>query len=270
MSTFGGFDPGTFQSWALNLFPSVFVTAGVVRGLQCTQTSPTGLSVQLSTDPTFLDGVAYLPNGCWVRIDAVLTLSVPGNSSGATRTDAVVATVDPSGSPTPRIAYVTNWAGGFSGATNQLVIATVSVANNASTIVNGNITQNPTTAGFTGASQARQLAAGGQVLTTATSTYLTASLDQSGSAQFNVSTQYGTARGTTITTVDASNINHAALYITPTAISALYPIAANISADAGASVFLKLNTTGTRIYLSNVTTGITFNKYDLLVLMPFA
>lgn len=143
MTIYGGFEPGTFQAWALNLAQSVFGTAGIARGMQVQPTSPAGLSVQVSIDATALDGVCYLPNGGWLRIDAVQQLSVPSNSSGVTRNDAVVATMDPTQTGSASLAYVTNWAGGFAGGTNnQFVLATVSVPNGAATITSGNITQN--------------------------------------------------------------------------------------------------------------------------------
>src|SRR5579859_5710407 len=149
MAVYGGFEPGTYQAWALNLSQNVFGSPGIARGLQVVPTNPLGLSVNVTVDPTALDGVGFLPNGCWVRIDAALLLNVPSNGTGQTRNDAVVATVDPTGNLATSLSYVTNWSGGFAGGTNnQLVLALISVPSGASSIVSGNITMSTVAASF--------------------------------------------------------------------------------------------------------------------------
>jgi hypothetical protein len=147
MATYGGFTNGTYPAWALNLLQNVFGTAGIARGLQVT--APGGMTVGVSLNGPTSDGVCFIANGGFVRIDAALTFSVPNNGSGGTRTDAIVAFVDPTGaaSPSTSITYQTNWAGGFGGASaNQLVLALITVANGASSISSGNISMNSATA----------------------------------------------------------------------------------------------------------------------------
>lgn len=151
MAIYGGFAPGTYNGWSLNLLADIFVTPGISRGLQVT--APGGMQVNVGVDATNGDGVCWLPNGCFVRIDAATAFAVPGNGSGSTRTDAVVAFCDPTGASNPSfsLSYQTNWSSGFApGTTNQLVIALVSVANGAVTISPGNITQNTAAASITG------------------------------------------------------------------------------------------------------------------------
>lgn len=142
MSVYGGFDPGTFQAWSLNLFSNIFLSPGIARGFTVTQNSPAGMSVLATLDPTANDGVVYLSNGAWVRIDSTQTFSIGANSSGSTRTDALVAEVDPANSSNFSLGIQANWANGFVPGANQFVIALISVANGASSITNGNITMN--------------------------------------------------------------------------------------------------------------------------------
>lgn len=150
MSVYGGYDPGTFQAWALNLFTNIFVKAGIARGMSVTQTATPSMAVLVNLDPTANDGVVYLANGCWLRIDAQQTFSIGANSSGSTRTDALVATVDPSGTPAPSLTIQANWPNGFTApSANEFVVALISVANGASSILNANITLNSATASVT-------------------------------------------------------------------------------------------------------------------------
>lgn len=154
MATFGGFAPGSYNAWALNLITDVFCTPGVARGMQVT--APGGMAVSLGVDPVALDGVVVMPNGGWLRIDQAITYTVPANGGSSTRTDAIVAFLDPTGVANPEfsITYNSNWAGGFTGGTvNQQVIALVSVAVGAVSIAAGNITMNPTTSHFGNPSQ---------------------------------------------------------------------------------------------------------------------
>ena len=158
MTTYTGFDPGTFQPWALNLTQDALGTAGVARGMQVTPAAPAALTVVVGIDPYNLDGVCFLPNGAWARIDAALNLSVPANNSGVARTDAVVAQIDPTGINPGVISYITNWTTGWKGngygtpssPNNQLVLALVTVPNGASSIVASNIAQTPLRAGASG------------------------------------------------------------------------------------------------------------------------
>lgn len=149
MATYGGFGPGNYNAWALNLLTDVFCTPGVGRGMSVT--APGGMAVTVGVDGTAGDGVVVLPNGGWVRIDQAVTFTVPSNTSGSTRNDAVVAFLDPTGVANPEysLTYNSNWAGGFTGNTNnQWVIATISVPNNAVSISLSNITMNPSVANF--------------------------------------------------------------------------------------------------------------------------
>lgn len=256
MTVYGGFQPGTYQAWALNLQQSTFGAAGIARGMQVTPTAPAGMSVLVTIDGTHGDGVCYIQNGGWVRIDATLTLAVPSNSSGNTRNDAVVATMDPTGATAASIQYIQNWSGGFAGASaNQLVLALVAVPNNATSIASGNITQQTQAASFGSSNTSGNLLPGGQVQTTATSTYFITNINTSGNLEVDVSTQLGTQRGFVIAPVDHSGINHPALIL-----------------DAAGTGTIPTMTTSAnvRLYLANVTTGITFKKYDLLLLLPFA
>lgn len=152
MTTYGGFDPGTFQPWALNLTQNVLGSSGIGRGMVVQPTNPAGLSVQVSVDPIAGDGVLFLANGAWLRIDATTTLTVPGNSSGSTRTDAVVAFVDPTGvGGAPSLTYQTSWASGFKPGTNQFVLALVNVPNAATSVIAANIVNTQLVANVGGA-----------------------------------------------------------------------------------------------------------------------
>lgn len=209
MAVYGGYDPGTFQAWALNLFNGIFVSAGIARGFQVTQNSPTGMSILATLDGTHSDAVVYLANGCWLRIDAVTTFSIGSNSSGSTRTDALVATVDPSGNPTVSLAVQANWSNGFTApATNQFVIALISVANGASSILNANITMNAATASITtGAGGANSLQASDGVGLTVQ--------DSSASSTLSViltGLTSGVGRGIAIQTMDSSAIGHTSTF----------------------------------------------------------
>lgn len=149
MATYGGFAPGSYNAWALNLITDVFCTPGVSRGMNVT--APGGMAVSLGVDPVALDGVVVLPNGAWMRIDQAITYTVPANGGSGTRTDAIVAFLDPTGVANPEfsITYNANWAGGFTGNTNnQWVIAQINVAVGAVSIAANNITMNPNTAHF--------------------------------------------------------------------------------------------------------------------------
>lgn len=148
MATYGGFAPGSYNAWALNLITDIFCSAGVARGMQVT--APGGMAVSLGVDPTALDGVVVLPNGGWVRIDQAITYTVPANNGSGTRTDAIVAFLDPTGVANPEfsITYNSNWSNGFTGNGNQQVIALISVAVGAVSIALSNITMNPATAHF--------------------------------------------------------------------------------------------------------------------------
>lgn len=153
MTVFGGFDPGTWQAWSLNLLSQVFVKAGIARGFQVTQTSPAAMSIQVNLDPTWLDGVLYLANGAFMRVDAQTTFTISPNTSGSTRTDALIAQVDPTNAGNTSLSVQANWANGFSPTSNtQFVVALISVPNLASSIVNANITMNSSVATITGTS----------------------------------------------------------------------------------------------------------------------
>jgi hypothetical protein len=109
------------------------------------------MNVTLTVDPTAGDAVIVLPNGAFVRTDQAITFTVPSNGGAGTRTDAIVAFVDPTGvaSPSFSLTYVQSWVGGFTGNTaNQWVVALISVAVGAVAISLSNITQNPTVAQF--------------------------------------------------------------------------------------------------------------------------
>lgn len=205
MTVYGGFDPGTFQAWALNLFPSVFVTAGIARGFQVGPTSPAGMSVQVTLDATANDAVLYLSNGCWMRLDAVTQFSITPNSTGSTRTDALVAQVDPNNSSNLKLSVQANWASGFTPGTNQFVVALISVASGASTITSGNITMNSSSAKISGTSNSASnslVASDGVGLTVqdnSTSSVLSLALT-------GLST--GVGRSIVIQTTDASSIGH--------------------------------------------------------------
>lgn len=208
MAVYGAFEPGSFNAWTLNLFADVFVLPGVARGMQVT--APGGMQVQLTLDGTANDGVCYLPNGGFIRIDTVQTFPVPNNSSGGTRTDAVVAFVDPTGiaSPSFSLTYVTNWSSAFSpGNNNQLVLALVSVPNGAATISTGNITNNPNAAKLTGT-------AGGNSMVAADGVGLTVQ-DNTSSATLSVvltGLTNGAGRSIAIQTTDISAIGHQATF----------------------------------------------------------
>jgi len=142
MTVYTGFQPGTYQPWAINLHQNALGRPGIVRGLQVTQTGAGAASVTVTVDPIALDGVCYLANGCWARIDANLTLTINTNTSGSTRTDAVIATVDPTGVGQSGITVSQGWTTNFTPGTNQYVIALVTVPNNFVTILNSNILMN--------------------------------------------------------------------------------------------------------------------------------
>lgn len=149
MATYGGFAPGSYNAWALNLITDVFCTPGVSRGMNVT--APGGMAVSLGVDAVALDGVVVLPNGGWLRIDQAITYTVPANNGSGTRTDAIIAFLDPTGVANPEfsITYNANWAGGFTGNTNnQWVIAQINVAVGAVSIAANNITMNPSIAHF--------------------------------------------------------------------------------------------------------------------------
>lgn len=149
MATYGGFAPGSYNAWALNLITDLFCSPGVARGMQVT--APGGMAVTLGVDPTALDGVVILPNGGWVRIDQAITYTVPANNGSGTRTDAIIAFLDPTGVANPEfsLTYNANWVGGFTGGNgNQQVIALISVSVGAVSISAGNITKNPNGAIF--------------------------------------------------------------------------------------------------------------------------
>lgn len=362
MAVTGGYAPGTYQAADLNRLQSIFGAPGIARGMQVVPTTPLGMSVNVTVGAQG-DGVCYLPNGGWVRIDAQLLLNVPSNSSGSTRNDAVVATMDPTGnSGAPSVAYVTNWAGGFNGGTtNQLVLALVSVANNATQITSGNITQNQAAASFGNASTAGTANTVGPIATsngayvsqvqTSTIGFGWGIIDNTASAVIEVMpvALSGTGRGMQLDYTDAANVQHPGVLVGATAITAVGAVTAsafhgpadalasisigsignvagftanddtsnntdylvayrpggvprsitidawngssavlpfsvgsqgyhapmyvddngNIRSDGGGSIYLKYNTTGMRIFASAVTTGITFQKYDLLILLPF-
>lgn len=113
-------------------------------------TAPGGMAVSLGVDATALDGVCILPNGGWVRIDQAITFTVPSNGGGGTRTDAIVAFLDPTGVANPEfsITYNSNWSNGFTGNGNQTVIALISVSVGAVSIALNNITMNPSASRF--------------------------------------------------------------------------------------------------------------------------
>lgn len=149
MATYGGFAPGSYNAWALNLITDVFCSPGVARGMQVT--APGGMAVSLGVDATANDGVVVLPNGGFVRIDQAITYTVPSNGGSGTRIDALVAFLDPTGVANPEfsLTYNSNWSGGFTGNTgNQWVIALISVAVGAVSIALSNITMNPNTARY--------------------------------------------------------------------------------------------------------------------------
>lgn len=204
MAVYGGFEPGSFNAWTLNLFADVFVLPGVARGMQVT--APGGMQVQLTLDGTANDGVCYLPNGAFIRIDTVQTFPVPNNSSGGTRTDAVVAFVDPTGiaSPSFSLTYVTNWSSAFSPASpNQLVIALVSVPNGAASIATGNITNNPNGAKLTGTAGSNSMVAADGVGLTVQDNTSSATLSVVLTGLTN-----GAGRSIAIQTTDISAIGH--------------------------------------------------------------
>lgn len=205
MTVYGGYSPTTYNAWALNLFNTVFVSAGIARGLQVSATSPASMLVTLSTDPTWNDGVCFLPNGCFLRIDAGLSLTVSPNTSGATRTDAVVATVDPTNAAALSLSIQANWPSGFSGTSAQLVLALISVANNATSIINSNITQTSAVAKVTGTG------GGGGSMTASDGVGLTVQDNSATSTLSLVLTGLttGVGRNITIQTTDTSAIGHA-------------------------------------------------------------
>jgi hypothetical protein len=146
MTIFGGFDPGTFQPWALNINQNALGTAGIARGMAVTPTPVTpDMNVVIGVDPIQGDGICFLPNGAWMRIDSPVTLPVPANTSGNSRTDAVVVQVDPTGSFVVSMFYQTNWVYGWFNKTTpyQMAIAQISVPNGASAIAAGNILNTP-------------------------------------------------------------------------------------------------------------------------------
>lgn len=149
MTVYGAFAPGSYNAWTLNLITDVFCTPGVARGGAVT--APGGMNVTLGVDAVAGDCVIVLPNGGYIRSDQAITFVVPSNGGSGTRTDAIVAFLDPTGvaSPSYSLAYTTSWAGGFTGNNaNQWVVALVSVAVGAASISGGNITQNPSVANF--------------------------------------------------------------------------------------------------------------------------
>lgn len=144
MTVYTGFTSGQYQAWALDLNQNVLGQPGIARAMNVTPNSPAGMSVLVTADAVNGDGVCYVPNGSWLRIDATTTLSVPNNTSGATRTDAVVATVDPSLATASGLTYVTNWTTGLRGNnTTQFVLALVFVPNNATSVIASDILQSP-------------------------------------------------------------------------------------------------------------------------------
>lgn len=211
MTVFGGYDPGTFQAWSLNLLSSIFVSAGVARGFQVTPTSPVGMSVQITVDPTYNDAVLYLSNGCWMRVDTAEQFSISPNSSGSTRTDALVATVDPINATNLSLAIQANWAGGFTPGTNQFVVALISVANGASSITSGNITMNSAAATISGTSSS-----GSNSMVASDGVGLTVQDNSSTSTLSVVLTGLttGIGRDVAIQTTDISAIGHVFLFDT--------------------------------------------------------
>lgn len=256
MAQYGGFDPGTYQAWALNLTQSVFGTAGIARGFQVT--APGGMTVNVTLDPTALDAVCYLPNGCWVRLDAQQSFTVPANGTGGTRTDAIVAFVDPTGGTTPpnSLTYQTNWATGFGANNNQFVIALISVAANASNIVSGNISMNTAVAklGNAGGASNSMVATDGVGL---------AVQDNSTLSQLSVvltGLTTGVGRSIVLQTTDKSGISRQFLFNSDG--TALFPGTVTMSGGVQATnltVMGALNVVGAAT-LPTVTGPITFNN----------
>lgn len=166
MTQYGGFDPGTFQPWSLNIVQKSLGQPGIGYGMQVTPATPSSMNVVVTIDATASDAVCFLPNGAWLRIDANVTLSVPANASGNTRTDAVVAYVDPTGTTAAALYYVTSWATGFTPSGNSLPVAVVSVPNGASGIVASNIVETPLLANAGGGSALQPDAVVGDVSNT--------------------------------------------------------------------------------------------------------
>lgn len=152
MTVYTGFQSGTYQAWALNVYQNALGQPGPARAVGVTPSSTPGMSVVVTTDPVKGDGIAFLANGGWVRIDQPVTLTVGNNASGQTRNDAVVAIVDPTGSTTSGIYYLQGWGTSWKGANdNEVVLAQVQVPNNATSIISSNIVQAPLVATVGGA-----------------------------------------------------------------------------------------------------------------------
>ena len=151
MPVYGGFDPGTWQAWSLNLLSQVFVKPGIARGFQVTQISTPAMEVKATLDSTWSDGVLYLTNGAFMRIDVEQGFTISNNTSGTTRTDALIAVVDPANAGNTGLSIQANWSTGFTAPNNNtFVIALISVPNNATQILNANITMNSAVATITG------------------------------------------------------------------------------------------------------------------------
>lgn len=245
MSVYGAFEPGSFNAWALNLFADVFVTPGVARGMQVT--APGGMQVSVTLDSTANDGVCWLPNGGFLRIDTVQTFPVPNNSSGGTRTDAVVAFVDPTGiaNPSFSLTYVTNWSSGFAPANNnQLVLALVSVPNGAVAISTGNITNNsnPATVVGTAGGSNSMVAPDGVGLTVQ---------DNTSSATLTVALTgltNGAGRSIAIQTTDVSAIGHQATFGQN---GGLTLASGNLNLSSGEVVAISPASTGDAFFMKN-------------------
>lgn len=264
MTIYGGFDPATFQAWALNLFADIFITPGIARGFQVTQTGLPSMAVLVNLDSVANDAVCYFSSGAWLRVDAITQFSISSNTSGATRTDALVAQVDPLNAGNLSLSIQANWSQGFNPTNpNQLVIALISVANNAVNILNANITMTSQTAKVTGAggSTSSMVASDGVGL---------AVQDNSASSALSVvltGLTTGVGRAIIIQPTDSSGIGHAFTFGADSNFYALGTggyIGSNQEQATGFSLYstggdtwlgggarpIKINTAGT-IYLSN-------------------
>lgn len=149
MTLYTGFDPGTYQPWALNLTQQTLGQPGIAHGFKVQPVTPASMNVQLTLDAVSGDAVLFLGNGGWCRIDQVVTLAVPSNTTGTNRTDAVLFQMDPTGETSSQFYYAPNWTTGFApqsyaGSTqNCFVLAVVTVPNNATSITTSNIVQTP-------------------------------------------------------------------------------------------------------------------------------
>lgn len=251
MTVYGGFDPGTFQGWSLNLFADLFTNPGVARGFQVTQTGTPSMAVQANLDATAQDGVVILPNGAWVRIDAVTTFSISGNSSGSTRTDALVAQVDPANGANFSLAVQANWSTGFTAANNnQIVIALISVANGASSIVNANITMTSQVASViaTGGSNSMVASDGVGLSVADNSTSSTLTVQLTGLTS-------GVGRAITIRTTDSSSIGHQSTFD----MSGNLTVPGSFIGQQGAKFYPISPPTSDAIYLYNISSVLAVN-----------